>query len=192
MVAVGKFLEKHASLRVNTRRAYVLEFEHEPFPYTRLNFNSRWTTSKNSQEGQYIAWKDYIRDLFDQLDYRQASLGIPLHEPLEARGFFHVTENWEGKDLDNLIKGAIDALNITRKKDWKDLRTFMWVDDRQILRHSGFEKIPSRQRPLIHLEFSSFWEREDPHLNWAAGPVWFLGDDLWSMSLRGYPFHCKL
>jgi hypothetical protein len=176
--------------RLECGKWFDLEFEIEPFPYTRLNQNSRWTSGPGSQEQEYIGWKDRIRDNFDQLNYQVQTWGLPLHEPINLKGQFWVTENFEGKDLDNLAKGIIDAMNPSRRKDWKDLRTFFWVDDKQVMQHSGFLKVPSSV-PKILLQVQTLWGREDPNLNFVTGEIDF--DGRWFIkTTSGYPFYIDI
>jgi hypothetical protein len=152
----------------------------EPFPYTRLNHNSRWTAGPGSQEFQYMAWVDKIRELYDTLDYNSIT-GVPFHEPLSVRGDFFVSENCSGKDLDNLVKGIMDCMNPSRKKDFSGLRTFVWVDDRQIVSHGPYTKRPQKVLPNIAITVAPLWSRYKHNLNFAPRPL--LG---WPQSAQGW------
>lgn len=171
--------------RIDQGDSLRLVFNKDPFPYTRLLANSRWTAGPNSQEAKYIAWKETIRDDFHLLDYQQQSLtGIPFHEPLALSGRFDVVDNYEGRDLDNIIKGIVDCLNPSRRKDWKDLKTFAWVDDRQIVSHQGFTKNPSNWvGPRIELDITSLWGRTDPNINFVQGKLYQRTTHIWAIEV---------
>jgi hypothetical protein len=176
--------------RVTPLKIFDLDFAIEPFPYTRLNINSRWTAGPGSQEYEYMAWKDTIRNAYEQLDYQIYDWGVPFHEPLSLSGKFDVTQNWEGKDLDNLMKGIVDALNPSRRKDWKDLKTHQWIDDKQVVQHTGFLKVPAKE-PRILLKVSSLWGRVDPNLNYVEGPLGWNGSQL-TVTTNDYPFNVNV
>src|SRR5580700_5388544 len=116
-------------------KSFDIDLSIEPFPYTRTNHNSRWSSGPDSQEKKYFAWRDAVRDAYDSLNFQVVEWGLPHSEPMAISGWCQVTENWEGKDLDNLIKSCTDSLNPTRRKDFKQLRTRHWVDDRKIVYH---------------------------------------------------------
>jgi hypothetical protein len=125
---------------------------------------SRWTAAPGSQELEYIAWKEKMREWYTTFDYNSIT-GVPFHEPLRVTGSFYVTQNWSGKDLDNLIKGVIDTLNPTRSKNFSGLATFAWVDDKQIVFHGPWAKIHSVE-PRIIVKVQSLWTRSDHNTNW--------------------------
>jgi Holliday junction resolvase RusA-like endonuclease len=176
--------------RFQPGRMFDLEFNITPFSYTRLNQNSRWSAGKGSQEYEYIRWKERVRDLYDQLGYQVYDWGVPLSEPLSISGHFEVEDNFEGRDLDNIMKGIVDCLNPSRRKDWKDLKTFQWIDDRSIFHHSGFYKIPAKE-PRILLHVRPLWGREDPNLNFVDGELGFNGS-FWTITVFGYPFFISI
>jgi len=154
-------------MRVDSSQTHQFDFPIEPMPYTRLNHLSRFTASSDSQEQKYIKWTDDVRNLFDALDFKHMASGLPWYEPLEVSGMFYVSENFEGKDLDNLVKGIVDAMNLSRRKDWQDLATRLWIDDKQIYSHSGFKKvgIKGAEKSSVSLNVRSLWDRHDPNLN---------------------------
>jgi hypothetical protein len=158
--------------RVVQGSVYPIDLFIEPFPYTRLNINSRWTSGPESQEARYIAWKEQIGDLFHQLDYQDHLQGLPFSEPLLLSGSFYLKENWVGKDIDNLIKGVVDALNPKRRKDWSGLKTFAWIDDKQVRAYGSFVSYPSINREAsINLSVVPMWGRMDPGLNTLSGTL---------------------
>lgn len=165
-------------------------FLHEPMGAVRLNYHARFTAEEGSPEWQYVRWKDAIRDLFDQFDCRDHTIGVPFTEPLSVSGRFLVSENFDAKDLDNLVKGILDAMNPVRKKNFKDLRTFLWVDDRCIKRFGTWESVPSKE-PRIEIEVMPLWGRIDPMVNYIEGDAVEEGDGRYRIDTRvKYPFTC--
>jgi len=157
-------------VRVEQGQVHPFTFHIEPFPYTRLNSNSRWSAGPGSAEFKYMAWKEQVGDLFRQYDFQESSKGMPWHEPLIFGGEFYVEQNFEGKDLDNLAKGLVDALNPKKRKDWKQLKTFLWLDDKQCLASSSWKKY---QKAPGYTDFrvTPMWGRVDPMLNTLAGDL---------------------
>lgn len=166
-------------------------FLHEPMGAVRMNYKSRFTAEEGSPEWQYVRWKDAIRDLFDQFDCRDHTIGVPFTEPLSVSGRFLVSENYDAKDLDNLVKGILDAMNPVRKKNFTGLRTFLWVDDKCIRRFGAWEVIPSVE-PRIEIELTPMWGRIDPMINYIEGDAFEVGGGVWTVKTRvaHYPFTC--
>jgi Holliday junction resolvase RusA-like endonuclease len=156
----------------------------------RLNYNARFTAQVGSPEWQYVRWKDDVRNLFDQLDYCDHEQGMPFSEPLRLSGCFYVTHNFDSKDLDNLIKGILDAMNPVRNKNFTGLRTFLWTDDSCIKHFGSWKSIPSKE-PRIELTLTPLWGRCDPNLNWIEGLVSRVGD-AYVIDTGLYPFSCTL
>ena len=168
----------------------VFTFLHEPMAAVRLNYHARFTAEEGSPEWCYVRWKDEIRDLFDQFDCRDPTIGVPFDEPLSVSGRFLVSEKFESKDLDNLIKGILDAMNPVRRKNYKDLRTFLWVDDHCIKRFGTWASIPNAQ-PQIEIELTPMWGRVDPMINYIEGNSSALGAGMYRINTKlDYPFHC--
>jgi len=154
------------------------EFAIEPFPYTRLVKNSRWTSGPDSQEQKYIQWKEDFRNLYGALDYNGYEF-IPYHEPLSIGALFRVSTNWAGKDVDNLVKAVSDCLNPSRRKDYSDLATFAWVDDKQI---KCINQVKSYQGDgLIQFGITPMWGRIDPMINFVEGHANWDADGLCSL-----------
>lgn len=185
-------LDKRLAYRVPAMLPCTFTFLHEPMAAVRLNYNARFVTEVGSPEQCYVQWKDAIRDLFDQFDCRDHIIGVPFDEPLSVTGQFHVTEKPEDKDLDNLIKAILDSMNPSRRKNWAELRTFLWIDDKKIKRYGTWFSVPSSESK-IEIELTPLWGRVDPNLHYIEGFSVAQGGGRYLLNTAlNYPFACEV
>lgn len=98
-----------------------------PVPAPRLNRGSRWNPQKSAALERYHAYRDHLRALGVQIPERARIIfALPLPKARQGRAPGH--PHRQRPDLDNLIKGLLDAVfrddahvhEIQASKVWAD------------------------------------------------------------------------
>ena len=100
----------------------------EGHPYVRMVQKSWFAAKEGSSIANYLAWKDRVAE-FWQGSYADQ---LPIEVPIDAEIRFVGSKSWAVRDLDNMVKGILDALNPRLKLKPPSIAFGPYIDDRQI------------------------------------------------------------
>jgi hypothetical protein len=133
----------------------------EGYPYTRMTGLTAAAAKPGSQIARYLAWKKAVQDLFEQGRHFGPEAGMPFTEPLQVLAQFQASEGYGSRDLDNLLKGIVDALNPVHLPSWHRLRPAPWLDDRQVCSVAA-HITPTLKEANLRVSYRPLFAREAP------------------------------
>ncbi len=104
-------------------------------PYVRMTRRGKWT---NAQAQEYLASRMSLALQAKEQMRGRAPLG---RMPLRVHIIFSVSERMHTKDLDNLVKAVLDALN-----------GVAWQDDRWVDEISAVRRLAEDNKTIVHVE----------------------------------------